>query len=303
VWRADSGYYPNASCPWFLFDGADPESPVLTGSHLTLATSANTENMYCAQTQYLSIPDTLRILTRLRVVAESHDPGNARRGIGVFFGLGQDSGNVIFFGRDTVLVWAAEGYDQVGSMALVDTDDQFHDYLIEVRHHSEVRVYQDGLLVLSGPIGVSSGYPDAPYIWWGDGNGETNGVSEWAYFLHNANTVICGTEPVAVPEGPGNPGLSRPALSLVAYPNPARGQVFFTIHATAALGEPSSLRVYDVAGRMLRTMEIGAVEAGATNLTWDGLDGRGRAVTSGLYFLQLVAGGRPRAHVKTMILR
>jgi len=48
-WHAGSGLYPNASCPWVLFDSATPEAPALSGGVLTLATSEGAEDLYYLQ--------------------------------------------------------------------------------------------------------------------------------------------------------------------------------------------------------------------------------------------------------------
>ncbi len=50
-----------------------------------------------------------------------------------------------------------------------------------------------------------------------------------------------------------------------------------------------SLRVFDVRGRMVRTLDRGSRSAGEHTIVWDGTDDRGRAVASGVYFYQLVS--------------
>jgi hypothetical protein len=60
------------------------------------------------------------------------------------------------------------------------------------------------------------------------------------------------------------------------------------------LARPGSvrLRIYDVAGRRVRTLVEAWVGAGAgKSAVWDGLDGAGLRVPSGLYFYRLEAGG------------
>jgi len=51
-----------------------------------------------------------------------------------------------------------------------------------------------------------------------------------------------------------------------------------------------SLNVYDVAGRLVRTLIDGRQAAGVREVTWDGRDQSGRTVSSGVYFYRLVAG-------------
>lgn len=57
-----------------------------------------------------------------------------------------------------------------------------------------------------------------------------------------------------------------------------------------ALSEPGDvkIRVYDVAGRLVRTLDAGHRPAGESSIPWNGLDDRGRSVASGSYVVQLV---------------
>jgi len=52
--------------------------------------------------------------------------------------------------------------------------------------------------------------------------------------------------------------------------------------------------IYDVHGRLVRTLAAGPLAAGVHHRTWDGTDGHGRPVASGVYFQRvLMAGGAP----------
>ncbi|MCU0638815.1 MAG: T9SS type A sorting domain-containing protein [Candidatus Krumholzibacteria bacterium] len=51
-----------------------------------------------------------------------------------------------------------------------------------------------------------------------------------------------------------------------------------------------TLAVYDVAGRRVAVLVEGMEEAGSHAVTWNGTDGRGGQVSSGVYFARLVAG-------------
>jgi hypothetical protein len=61
-----------------------------------------------------------------------------------------------------------------------------------------------------------------------------------------------------------------------------------------------SLRIYDVAGRLVRVLAEGARPAGNYSELWDGRDSGGRAVASGIYFYRLQAG--PFSETKKMAL-
>jgi flagellar hook assembly protein FlgD len=55
-------------------------------------------------------------------------------------------------------------------------------------------------------------------------------------------------------------------------------------------GMPLHLGVFDVDGRLVRTLVDGRLEAGSHSLSWDGADVSGVRLNSGVYFLVLRAG-------------
>jgi hypothetical protein len=74
--------------------------------------------------------------------------------------------------------------------------------------------------------------------------------------------------------------------------------VFFNDTATTEIrysvptaGGEVSLRIYDVRGRLVRTLVSGHGVPGEQSVTWDGRDDRGYSVASGVYFYRLSAGG------------
>jgi hypothetical protein len=88
------------------------------------------------------------------------------------------------------------------------------------------------------------------------------------------------------------PGIHVP-LSLelgAAYPNPAftLSHIDFSMPTAGQV----SLRLFDVAGREVRTLVEGQVTAGSHKVTWDGRDANGRQVPTGAYFFELNAGGQ-----------
>jgi len=96
---------------------------------------------------------------------------------------------------------------------------------------------------------------------------------------------------VAVPADPGAP---RARVTLSAnVPNPFSGgtRIAFALPAPAEV----DLRIFDAAGRLVRTLATGPLAAGRHEVEWDGADARGRAAPSGRYLLRLRAGGSERA--------
>jgi hypothetical protein len=96
------------------------------------------------------------------------------------------------------------------------------------------------------------------------------------------------------------PGVSGPSLMLASQPSP------FVARTTLAFQLPQasrvSLRVFDVGGRLVRTLADGAMlQAGTHSYEWDGT-GDGALAASGLYFVRLDAGGRTET-VRTVRMR
>jgi flagellar hook assembly protein FlgD len=59
--------------------------------------------------------------------------------------------------------------------------------------------------------------------------------------------------------------------------------------------------VYDVAGRPVRRLHSGRLDAGRHALSWDGTDQNGRPVASGIYYSRLEAGGRVQSLPMTLV--
>lgn len=85
------------------------------------------------------------------------------------------------------------------------------------------------------------------------------------------------------------PAPAPGALSLFASPNPSRGSSRIQLDVGNP-GTAARLRVFDVAGRLVR--QFPELPAGAHELSWDGRDASGRPVPSGSYLLQLQSGSR-----------
>lgn len=82
-----------------------------------------------------------------------------------------------------------------------------------------------------------------------------------------------------------------PALPLAVgnnYPNPFAAETSFDV--TTLRESVVSIEVFDVAGRRVRSIDVGRVPAGATRLAFDGLNDRARALPSGVYFYRVHAG-------------
>jgi len=106
-------------------------------------------------------------------------------------------------------------------------------------------------------------------------------------FLHEiATTVAAGAPPAGV-------------LLLPNRPNPFNPSTVIPIR----LGEAGRVEVgvYDLSGRLVRTIFRGAVGAGTLDLSWDGTDEALRPVASGVYFTRVEAEDRVETRRMTLI--
>jgi hypothetical protein len=87
--------------------------------------------------------------------------------------------------------------------------------------------------------------------------------------------------------------VAAASLSLESYPNPFGTGMHVTYslpgeHGTSLL---AFIRVYDVAGRQVVNLLEGTRNPGPGWLSWDGTRAGGDPAPSGIYFIELVAGG------------
>jgi predicted GH43/DUF377 family glycosyl hydrolase len=96
------------------------------------------------------------------------------------------------------------------------------------------------------------------------------------------------------------PGRARTPGLFLAGSNPARSRVRLRVELPARM--PVHVAVYDIAGRRVRTILDGELPVGETRLAWDGRDGAGMAVGSGVYFARLTTA-RGRETVRVVIMK
>lgn len=102
-------------------------------------------------------------------------------------------------------------------------------------------------------------------------------ASEWS------NEVV-GRYPTGVP------GVPAELRLYPCKPNPFNPSTMTRFDLPEA--GPVHLGIYDVRGRLVRTLVEGSLPAGSHQATWDGRESAGRAVSSGIYFARLEAAGK-----------
>lgn len=82
-------------------------------------------------------------------------------------------------------------------------------------------------------------------------------------------------------------------------PNPASGPV--TIRCSVPAPGRVRLQVYDICGRLVRTIMDGVMMAGTHLVPWDAKDDSGREIATGVYFYRLSTGGQQVTRKMTML--
>ncbi len=175
------------------------------------------------------------------------------------------------------------------------------------------------------PIQTGNIIQNGPAVWDVDGDGLTEVVVQsfdqkiymwdtpwtfraanapWPMFKHDSRNSGDLTTPIlpattAVPDR--EPGLT-PAL-LQNFPNPFRAA---TVISYSVPQGPQyrgvQLRIYDMNGRVVRTLIDGEQPPGRYQMTWDGRDQAGRPVASGIYPYRLQVAGNTQTR-KMVVLR
>jgi subtilisin-like proprotein convertase family protein len=114
------------------------------------------------------------------------------------------------------------------------------------------------------------------------GGGGTGQLNYWAFY--DISDVDCDTDITATPDLPASFQLAQNA------PNPFNPATTIAFDVPRGAGVVT-LAIYDVSGRLVRTLEHGQLEAGRYTRTWQGRDQAGRAVASGVYFYKLSGDG------------
>ncbi len=106
-------------------------------------------------------------------------------------------------------------------------------------------------------------------------------------------TIAPKNEPsttAAAPESGADPRIPTAADALLGgVPNPFNPTTQIR-YSVATGGAVVDIRIFDVAGRMVRTLVDGRQDAGVHSVVWDGRDEHGRSMPSGVYFCRMRSG-------------
>jgi hypothetical protein len=136
---------------------------------------------------------------------------------------------------------------------------------------------------------VGGAPPETTYLGWYPNE---PGLLDWEY---SALGCCIGGVP-----GGDDPKADRAQGLISVMPNPAVGTI--TVEFTVPRREQVSISVYDVQGRMVRSVFAANAEPGLHKTLWDGRDSSGRRVAPGLYILRMKMESSTDAQ-KIVILR
>lgn len=214
--------------------------------------------------------------------------------------LEADAGNQVFHVNDPGNVLAFQRYDASGSVLVVvlnmgNTD--YGGYMIGLPaggDWSEVINSQDPAYDGEGPVNAGTLVAEAVPR---DGFDHSITIA-----VPKMSLIVLEHEPATSVEDPPDGGWNAPAAPLLrsVFPNPASPT------ASVAFDLPRTVRarvaVYDVTGRLVRTLADRTFGPGPQRVSWDGRTDTGAEAASGVYLVRLEAGGSADTR-KAVLLR
>ena len=83
------------------------------------------------------------------------------------------------------------------------------------------------------------------------------------------------------------------------YPNPFNPST--TIEYALDISSDVSLHIYDMQGRIVKTLVSNNLEAGSHSIVWNGLNDNGVQVSSGMYLVRMEANGQAYQQAITLL--
>jgi hypothetical protein len=203
------------------------------------------------------------------------------------------------------------------SPAVADLDgDGSPEVLIGSENRRLYAFHADGTPVSGFPIETGAEVRSTPAVWDLDGDGAaeialagwdadlhvwrypgtfSQAATPWPMWRHDnwrtgvyAFPVLTSVREDPTPPAPA-PSPARPELAQ-NHPNPFNPNTTIRIAIPGPAAEPVTLRVFDAGGRLVATLYSGRLDPGYHDLHWDGRDGRGVPVGSGVYVYRAEIG-------------
>ncbi|MBN1424619.1 VCBS repeat-containing protein [Candidatus Fermentibacteria bacterium] len=198
--------------------------------------------------------------------------------------------------------------DNLGIDLLIGTNpaslNTFDGAIDEVRLWNVARTAQE--IAADRLHGLTGGQPELVGYWrFNEGNGVyaldgsangNNGV------ISDGRWVLGALDPsAAIPPGQGASAIPQRLTLSLGWPNP------FAVHTTVlcdlSTDATVTAAVYDMNGRLVRSLCRCEWPAGPHSIVWDGTDDAGSAVASGVYFCGVTAGAEAARRVALVCVR
>ncbi len=163
-----------------------------------------------------------------------------------------------------------------------------YDWYTEDITNADIHMSTDPVVgfIIGPPIGADTirclmdaapDYPNNMWVWQGGMWGNPTGGGD-----HMIHLKVIPLPPYGVEEG----SICYPVTSVQLAPNPI-GKKGGALRYQLPQGHHVSLRIYDLAGKLVRTLVDERQNAGSYTSFWNGCDEHGRAVANGIYFFAL----------------
>jgi len=123
-------------------------------------------------------------------------------------------------------------------------------------------------------------------------DGRQGGIGSWDIWM---------TRQEEDPPSVSNLPKGEAGIDLNAYPNPFASEA--SVRYLTPSGQPFSLKVYDVAGQLVRTLAQGPGDGRIHTASWDGRDENGRILPNGSYFLKTSGLSSSKGAYRLLLLR
>ncbi|MCP4548255.1 MAG: hypothetical protein GY835_17480 [bacterium] len=177
---------------------------------------------------------------------------------------------------------------------------------------SMVRVARDAddpLGEMREPVFIKTSVPGFSDDRWGDysaivvdpfDNARFWAIHEYAVSTSTWSTWVANFKVDPLTAVPDNPAYWQ-GKATAAWPNPSRG----TSHLTFALRNEArvKLEIFDVGGRLVRSLDAGHFAPGNHEVIWDGRDASGRDVSAGRYVSRLEINGTAAPGHRLLLIR
>ncbi len=122
------------------------------------------------------------------------------------------------------------------------------------------------------------------------------GLDDIQWVEHVLHPIPGGEEPERRTDRVASFRLSPP------FPNPARNGIDVFVSIPSGEQHTVKVAIYDVQGRLVRTLLDRSLGGGTHALNWDQRNAQGSPVSSGIYFLQMKAGERGLIDTKKIVV-